>query len=1710
VRRHAQGNAAVGSTAYRTSVTPRHGAGFRVAAGLALTLLLLLAAAAPAFASKAVVGFMGGPLNSEGYVPSSELGGLFNTVGDTAVNAAGGGAASPGDIYVVDSGNNRVQQFSAKGAFIRAWGQGVVAAGAPNDNGAGFEICDTTAGNVVSDCRGGTSSPPEGGALRYPVGIAVNETTGDVYVGNTELRRVDQFDASGHFIRAWGKNVLEDGAANTGFEICPAASAGLCRDGEAGTTAGAFGNPSFPGLTSSGHLAVAPAGAPNAGNVLVPDNGSNARIQEFTADGDFVRAFGWDVIGSGPNNEPRDEQQEITITATSGTFTLTFTTQSGPEWYETESQTTAPIPFDATAAEVDAALEALSNIPAGDIAVSGGPGDISGSNPYVVTFSGSFADTDVRTMVLDNSNLRTDAGQTLTCIGTVEPEGVDRTPQFQWLRNGVEIPGATSAEYTTVAADAGGTVQCRVTAPNTIKTENANAIVGGAQVSNPATVVNPHPTVDPPIAPEGIPAPTSNAQIDTGGLGGQVLTCNTGTWQGSPTFTYQWFNKGAPIPGATKSTYVTSSVDVAGKGVEFPFDGPAFQCAVTGTNAGGSVTKLSESLTNGNITYQRPSAKVPNTLGSLRTIAPGGNFEVCTGADCKEGVVGVEPGQFVRTGPSRVAVDSTGAIYTVESSFENNRVQKFTPTGGTPALAPEVFAPELLSGTGETSEAQAHAPTDIAIGPDDHVLVVKHFLKSELPICPDGKPAADEGRVLEVSSDGDLLDVHMSCARLLPSTYYLASSLSANVLTGEIYVGNYSENRVYILADPTPPVVAVDAPTPTPSGAVLTGTVNPMGVGGYLNPPATTFHAEYKLPGESEWTAFGGREKLAGAGTAPAPFKISVVGLLANTDYEVRVVATKEFNAAQTISPPQSFKTLPAPPAIQSFSTSHVTASSADLEAVIDPRGTATTYHFEYGPTAAYGTTVPVPDGDVGDGQGGKQVTVHIEGLEPVTYHFRVIATSAAGTTVSEDQTFTYYAPDCPNTQVRQQTASNFLPDCRAYEIASAADSGGTLLFPSSGVNSGYATGPGRLGYMANFGTISDTGEPINTFGDFYVSTRTDSGWTTKYIGLPSGTSSFVGPRIGFEPEYVNAVDKVQRDVLTNPQMSRFVMWNWGNIYNNLFGNEVSPEASNAPYVFDAEGNLVDRWPTNLTEVPGGSKFVGEMRTSQDLSHFVFSSDIPFLPGGVPGDVYDNDTVNRTVSIASRDSQNQPIEAQPVQVSADGSHILMTTGINGACCQVASGALYMRVDGSVSYDVSQGQDVEFAGMTKDGGVVYMTSNQQLTDDDLDASRDIFVWEESDPDQLKRVSVGVGDSGNADSCDSIDEWAAKCGATPVSEYERACASACDTYPRFFASYATLGAGLGGNGLSDNFLASASGAMYFYSPEQLTGPGEGASDQQNLYLYRDGEVRFVASLTPGKICLIVGNQDQRCSRGPIARMQVSPDGRFAAFLTKSQLTASENANQPSMYLYDADRETLTCVSCPPNGDPPTSATFGSQNGLFMTDDGRTFFSTEDPLVPKDTNLGPDVYEYVEGRPQLISQGTGSVVQLTPFYAVARPGLIGVSANGVDAFFSTYDVLTPYDKNGGKLKVYDARTNGGFSFILPPPPCAAADECHGDTSQAPGAVTQGTSGALGGGGNVVHKKAKRKKCQRKKKQVRRVKCHGKKKKHSASKGNKTQGRR
>lgn len=98
------------------------------------------------------------------------------------------------------------------------------------------------------------------------------------------------------------------------------------------------------------------------------------------------------------------EAQTITGGATAGTFKIRFGTEE-----------TAAIAFDATAATIQAALRALSNISATGISCTGGPLN---TTPVVCTFAAEYAAVDVPVFVIVNVDF---TGGTITAATTTAP-----------------------------------------------------------------------------------------------------------------------------------------------------------------------------------------------------------------------------------------------------------------------------------------------------------------------------------------------------------------------------------------------------------------------------------------------------------------------------------------------------------------------------------------------------------------------------------------------------------------------------------------------------------------------------------------------------------------------------------------------------------------------------------------------------------------------------------------------------------------------------------------------------------------------------------------------------------------------------------------------------------------------------------------------------------------------------------------------------------------------------------------------------------------------------------------------------------------------------------------------------------------------------------------------------------------------------------------
>ena len=133
-----------------------------------------------------------------------------------------------------------------------------------------------------------------------------------------------------------------------------------------------------------------------------------------------------------------NETQRVTVKATAGTYTLKF-----------EEEETGPIPFEAPATgagSVQEALEELPNTASGDVSVTGGPGDEKGTKPYLVTFEGNYANTNVGTLGRNLSGLT----GTATVATLIQGLGAAvSTPTASWSGR---IGEGTLTEATGVAA----------------------------------------------------------------------------------------------------------------------------------------------------------------------------------------------------------------------------------------------------------------------------------------------------------------------------------------------------------------------------------------------------------------------------------------------------------------------------------------------------------------------------------------------------------------------------------------------------------------------------------------------------------------------------------------------------------------------------------------------------------------------------------------------------------------------------------------------------------------------------------------------------------------------------------------------------------------------------------------------------------------------------------------------------------------------------------------------------------------------------------------------------------------------------------------------------------------------------------------------------------------------------------------------------------
>ena len=407
------------------------------------------------------------------------------------------------------------------------------------------------------------------------------------------------------------------------------------------------------------------------------------------------------------------------------------------------------------------------------------------------------------------------------------------------------------------------------------------------------------------------------------------------------------------------------------------------------------------------------------------------------------------------------------------------------------------------------------------------------------------------------------------------------------------------------------------------------------------------------------------------------PVEVPLTGLVTRTEYHYRFVATDECELEPVVNPgvtstcatkgeDETFKTLP-PALVEEVFATDVRSTSATVHARINPLGSATEYHFVYGPCEGGGEcSVPVPDEQVGSGKTGVQVERHLQGLTAGQgYHYRVVTTNTLGEERGEERSFT--------TQTGGEAG---LPDGREWELVSPPDKHGAQLFGAEEHSFIQAAADGGgIVYQANAPT---EGQPRGN-GAFtqVLAQRTGSSWGDLDLEVPHSFPTGVASQLPYR--------------IFSSDLSVGVLQPAGRFEPGLSGEatEQTPylragaTASFTPLVTRVDDTTKPFIPfgeegteEQCTHTPCGPWAVG---ASPDLSHIVLGAGgangrhAPLLQGTPAGSLYE--WAGGKLSLISEPPENQPEEGAPTfggsvgagpgtltahAISNDGSRIFWT------------------------------------------------------------------------------------------------------------------------------------------------------------------------------------------------------------------------------------------------------------------------------------------------------------------------------------------------------------------------------------------------------------------------------------------------------------------
>lgn len=1039
--------------------------------------------------------------------------------------------------------------------------------------------------------------------------------------------------------------------------------------------------------------------------------------------------------------------------------------------------------------------------------------------------------------------------------------------------------------------------------------------------------------------------------------------------------------------------------------------------------------------------------------------------------------------EYTSAGVHIGTVKTTEQLGICKVAFDSNDDMYVTTQGG------EVRKYTAASGYATSTQFSTGAINNVAVDISTHNVYLTRFAFGVDESRHPDTSYPDEFRVAEYDSDGHFLgdfDAGSEANHIaIDSTNHYAYVASQG---GKVHVFDTTQSTTYKL----PTVTIGEASAITGSKVTVNGFVDPEGL------PVTECYFIWgsgnKVPCESS----------PGSGSGDVAVSAQLEGLTPGTQYNLRLFAV---NAEGTNAGRRGFFTTNYPPALSASSATNVTSTSADLNGTINPKDASTKYHFEWGTTAAYGNSAPVPDGDAGSGNADVPVSVSISGLSSNTrYHWRLVAQNANGSSATRDFSFlTLGSPAIETTgaPIRRATSA-FLGGRVAprgfatsyffeYGAEGPCDSNPCAQTAPRSAGSGVDTelvseevSELEPSTTYHYRLVADNGQPGSpVFGqDMTVRTQasdaplshgrfpgppgSDRAW--EQVSPPEAGGNPVSDPVNFSADGNRALYQIAGGTPLAEE---------GNLYS-VYLSERSPGGWQPRSLL----------PPRLNELGNPHWF---LRSDNDISTVagVVLNESNFIsriwdldPLGGPATKLDEGTLGTTpltgTWVSDDGSRTMAYLAgnhDPDHPSATGQFYDLTSGTPRLASVLPNGtAAGCGVEQSI-FSIQSGRHV----ISADGARLFFVSCGAVYVRDLDAGQTTLM-------SPAPVSGLACDSAFiAASPEKAFFWTKSrlVGVdTPPAGCENENISDGDVY-----SYDLTGGAL------ECVTCAIAGADVFVSTS--TGP---PAPEESMLLAEDGSKLYFQSphsLVPG--APEVNPKDENADNtyrldltsdelswvGPVnfaaKRVHATPDGstilfRSAAVSLDPLGEGSTNAGMAQYYRYDDDDRSLICLSCPVDGAAPRGAVLPLQTPLDsgrsqISDDGETIaFMTPTPLLGIDQNTsgpsgspenGRDVYEWRGGRYLLVTDGLNNTVEGTE-----GPSAAGVSPSGRDIFFVAAAQYTP-DALDGYRRLYDARLGGGFEYPKPPPPCPL-EVCQGIPKGAPEEQAPGT-GTFAGPGNV-----------------------------------------